>query len=90
MKNMNPLQLQAKKNALGSLLNAGVKPQANDLAMPTTHGIGGVTFKNPDTVGLASTGITNLDRSKIDPDYVRRNRFGIGKLFTSTPKPSMS
>lgn len=90
MRNMsNPINVQAKKNALGNLLQAGSKPNANALTLPTQHGLGGVAFKNPNTLGLSSNGITNLDRSKIDPDYQRRNRFGISKLYTPNKAPTM-
>lgn len=81
----NPLNVQAKKNALGNLMKVGSSLNASSLASPTQHALGGVTLKNPDTFGLA-TGFTNMDKAKIDPDYVRRNRFGISKLFSSTPK----
>ena len=103
MWNNNPLALQAKKNALGNLASIGsglpsptslasstsaaAGPQADDLTMKPQTGIGGVTFSNPNTFGLPSPGITNMDRSKIDPSYEKRNRFGIQKLFTKTPKP---
>lgn len=84
MRMSNPLGLQAKKNALGNLMQAGNTLSASSLATPTQHALGGAAFKNPDTVGL-SIGTTNLDKAKIDPDYVRRNRFGISKLFSTPP-----
>lgn len=77
---MSPTSLQ-------SSTAAGAAPQANDLTMKPQTGIGGVTFSNPNTFGLPTSGITNMDRSKIDPSYEKRNRFGINKLFTKTPKP---
>lgn len=86
---IDPLALQAKKNALGNLAMQSTSsgPMANDLTAPAQTGIGGVKFSNPNTFGLPSTQITNMDRSKIDPSYQKRNRFGISKLFTKTPKP---
>lgn len=82
MWNNNPLNVQAKKNALGSLMSAGTTPAVPALAP--------VSPSNPPIANMTANPMAKFggaqEQEKLNPSYVKHNKLGIGKLFNPIKK----